>query len=63
MDHRIKVLRNIGSQNTSGTILLLDNQQVFLNAKLKSLNPKHSAWLTVDACKMFLERMNNKRTD
>ena len=50
----MKLLRNISFQNTNTTILSLENQQISLNTKLKSLNPKHSAWLTVDAWKYFL---------
>lgn len=46
----------------------MDNKQVFLNTKLKSLNQKHSAWLTVDVWECFLSewKMNgwiNGRTD
>lgn len=45
----MKILRIISSQHAGGTILLLENQRVFLNTKLKSVNPKHGAWYTVGA--------------
>ena len=51
----MKILRHISSQHAGGTILRLENQQGFLNTKLKSVNPKHGAWHTVGAWKMFLE--------